>query len=40
MAEIREQTAKEDVFGCVSQDQIDDSKDSQSVGEEQFALHF
>jgi site-specific DNA-cytosine methylase len=35
-----EPTPKEDVFGCVSQDQIDGSKDGQSMGEEQFALQF
>lgn len=35
-----ESTPKEDVFGGGSQNQIDDSKDSQSVGEEQFALQF
>jgi site-specific DNA-cytosine methylase len=35
-----ESTPKEDVFGCGSQNQIDDSKDSQSMGEEQFALQF
>ena len=35
-----ESTPKVDVFGCGSQDQIDDSKDSQSMGEGQFALQF